>query len=230
MNPKDHRRFDPRAAELLSEGLKSLGIPSGPERIDLFVRYAGLLQRWGKKINLTSRLGDDEIVVYHFLDSLAAFGTVAAAGGGGLVDIGAGAGFPALPLKICMPSLDVLLVESSGKKVAFCREIARSLGLSGVEVRQERAESLSLQEGYRGRFDWAVSRAVGASADMVSLSLPFLRPGGRAILYKGVLEGDELRGLEAAVARTGSSLDLLPVTVPFLEAARTLAIVTKRST
>jgi len=222
--------FDAGATATLAEGARIFGIPAGPGEIDLFSRYSDLLQLWGKKMNLTSRLKGEEIAVYHFLDSLAAYGTITGRGGGDLVDIGAGAGFPALPLKICIPGLHVLLVESSRKKVSFCREVARRLGLSDVEVLHERGEILSQGEGYGENFDWAVTRAVGAAADMVKICLPFLRPGGTAILYKAVLEGEEFEELEEETNRAGASLSLLPVTVPFLDASRTLAIITKRST
>lgn len=222
--------FDTGAAEKLAEGARILGIPAGPAEIDLFSRYGDLLQLWGKKMNLTSRLKGREIAVYHFLDSLSAFRTIAGRGGGNLVDIGAGAGFPALPLKICIPGLRAVLVESSRKKVSFCREVVRRLELPDVEVLHERGELLSAQEGYGEIFDWAVTRAVGASADMAKICLPFLRPGGTAILYKATLEGEELEALEEETSRAGASLSLLPVTVPFLDAPRTLALVTKRST
>jgi 16S rRNA (guanine527-N7)-methyltransferase len=200
------------------------------EEVERFALYADLLQRWGRKINLTSRIKTEEIIIYHFLDSLAAFGTIEGGPGRQLVDIGSGAGFPSLPLKICMPDLRVCLVEGSRKKVSFCREVVRHLGLRGVEVLQERGERIGGLPAYEDSFDWSVVRAVGRARDVLRICLPLLRPGGSAILFKGALEGEELRSLENEVDYRGASLRLLPVDLPYLQAPRVLAIVKKCST
>jgi len=198
--------------------------------MEQFALYADLLQRWGRKINLSSRLKTEEIITYHFLDSLTAFSTIAGGPGRKLVDIGSGAGFPALPLKVCMSDLRVHLVEGSRKKVSFCREVVRRLKLQGVEVLQERGERVSDLPAYENSFDWSVVRAVGRAHEVLRICLPLLRPGGSAILFKAVLEGEELRSLEKEIDRRGASLRLLPVDVPHLHAPRVLAVVKKCST
>ena len=129
-----------------------------------------------------------------------------------------------------MPDLRVCLVEGSRKKVSFCREVVRHLGLRGVEVLQERGERIGGLPAYEDSFDWSVVRAVGRARDVLRICLPLLRPGGSAILFKGALEGEELRSLENEVDCRGASLRLLPVDLPYLQAPRVLAIVQKRST
>ena len=124
---------------MLVEGADRLGAPLDPTRVEQFAAYAALLQLWGKKINLTSRRTETEIVVYHFLDSLAGL-QVLGRREVRLADIGAGAGFPGLPLKIALPALSLTLMESSHKKISFCREVVRTLGLEGVTFLEERAE------------------------------------------------------------------------------------------
>jgi 16S rRNA (guanine527-N7)-methyltransferase len=172
----------------------------------------------------------EEIIIYHFLDSLAAFSTIAGGPGRHLADIGSGAGFPALPLKVCMPDLRVCLVEGSRKKISFCREVVRRLDLQDVEVLQERGERISSLPAFENSFDWSVVRAVGRAHEVLRICLPLLRPGGSAILFKAVLEGEELRSLKNEVDRRGASLRLLPVSVPHLQAPRVLAVVKKCST
>lgn len=222
--------FDRDLGELLRRGAEDLGVRLHAREEALFSRYADLLQLWGGKMNLTSRLETGEIIIYHFLDSLTAYRTVAGRGGKRLIDVGAGAGFPGLPLKICLQDLDTHLAESSKKRVSFCREVVRQLGLSGVVVRQERGEKLSLEAEYEQSFDWAVVRAVGPADEMLRICLPFLRQGGTAILFKALLEGEELRLLELEALRQGVSIELLPVRVPFLDAPRTLVLATRCST
>lgn len=222
--------FDSEAGDLLHRGAKDLGVRLREREAKLFSHFTDLLQLWGGKMNLTSRLETQDIIIYHFLDSLSAYRTVAGRGGKRLIDIGAGAGFPALPLKICLPGLEAHLIESSKKRVSFCREVVRRLELSGTVVLHERGEKLCRKAEYEHSFDWAVVRAVGPADEMLRICLPFLRTGGTAILFKALLEGDELRFLEEEVLRQRASLELLPVHVPFLDAPRTLVLATRCST
>jgi 16S rRNA (guanine527-N7)-methyltransferase len=218
------------AREILDQGAAETGVTLDAAGRDRFSLYAELLQLWGRKMNLTSRLETREIVITHFLDSLAAFPLLAAARKTSLVDIGSGAGFPSLPLKICLPDLSAVLVESAHKKVSFCREVIRRLDLADTTVVEGRGESVAGREDLAGAFDWAVVRAVGEAAKMARLSFPFLRPGGTLILYKGTPGEMELRSLEKESARLGAAFTLQPVQVPFLNARRTLVLLRKCST
>ncbi len=218
------------AVTILTRGTAEMGVPLDATGRERFALYAELLQLWGRKMNLTSRLETREIISTHFLDSLAAFPLLTAARESSLIDIGSGAGFPSLPLKICLPGLSVVLVESAHKKVSFCREVIRRLDLADAAVVEGRGEAVAMEEDLAGAFDWAVIRAVGEAAKMVRLSFPFLRPGGTLILYKGDPGKEELRALEKETARLGADFTLQPVRVPYLDAHRTLVLVRKCST
>ncbi|MXW22780.1 MAG: 16S rRNA (guanine(527)-N(7))-methyltransferase RsmG [Candidatus Dadabacteria bacterium] len=165
--------------QLLREGARRIGVKN--LRTDLLLSYIDLLRKWGKRINLSSVLSDREIIIKHLLDSLTVAEFIPS--GSRVLDIGTGAGLPGIPLYIYDASLSVTLVESVGKKVAFLKEIKRSLGLSGIDIHNVRAEELS--EGMRGRFDRVTSRAVGSVNTVVALGTPYLDIGGEMVIMKG---------------------------------------------
>jgi len=202
-----------------------MGVALDDTAVKRFSTYLDLLQQWGKKINLTSRLDAEEVLVYHFLDSLAGAPVISGSPNCRMVDLGTGAGFPALPLKFALPGIRVLLVESVRKKVSFCQEVIRTTGVTDVEARWGRGEELGTKPEYHHAFDWAISRAVGPAADIAHLALPFLAAGGRVLLYKGEPESDELRNLDGYCQKQMATWEVHPVTVPHLKGARTLIVV-----
>jgi 16S rRNA (guanine527-N7)-methyltransferase len=212
--------------DLLVTGASSLGVALDEAAVARFSTYLALLQLWGKKINLTTRLESTEVVVYHFLDSLVGVPILEAFTAARVVDLGAGAGLPSLPLKFALPGLQVLLVESVRKKVAFCQEVIRATGMTGIDAVWGRGEDLGVRPDHRRAFDWAVSRALGSSAAVARLALPFLAPGGRLLLYKGEPDSGELQELDGYCAERGGAWDLRKVDVPYLKAARSLIVVT----
>jgi 16S rRNA (guanine527-N7)-methyltransferase len=142
-----------------------------------------------------------------------------------LADIGSGAGFPGLPLKIVMPGLRLSLMESSHKKISFCREVVRSTGMEDVAFIEERAEEALRARRYLQSFDWIVTRAFRAGAETLRLVHPFLAPGGSCALYKGDPEEQEIQALEKEAARNSLVLQNRPVPIPFLAASRRLLVV-----
>lgn len=212
--------------ELLLSGSAALGVALDHVALERFSTYLALLQLWGKKINLTARLDAREVVIYHFLDSLAAVPIFKDTPEARVVDLGAGAGLPALPLKFAMPGLRVLLVESVRKKIAFCQEVIRATGIAQIAAVWGRGEEVGARTDHHRSYDWAVSRALGAAADVACLALPFLAPGGRLLLYKGEPESGELKALDAFCTQAGGTWESRPVTVPHLKAARCLIIAT----
>ena len=211
--------------ELLVTGASGLGVTLDAAAVERFCLYLALLQLWGQKINLTTRLETTEVIVYHFLDSLAGFSILEASPAARVVDLGAGAGLPALPLKFALPGLRVLLVESVRKKVAFCQEAIRAVGVTGIEALWGRGEDLGARPDHHRTYDWAVSRALGASADVARLALPFLAPGGRLLLYKGEPDSGELQALTAFCTENGGDWEQRRVSIPHLNAARSLIII-----
>ena len=164
---------------LLIEGAERIGVRN--IRADLFLSYVDLLRRWGSRINLSSVLTDREIIIRHLIDSL----TVAEfmPPGSRVIDIGTGAGFPGIPLYIHDPSLNVTLVESVGKKVAFLKDVKRSLGLDGIDIHHGRAEEVG--RGMEGAFDRITSRALGSVSAVAALGAPYLDIGGEMVIMKG---------------------------------------------
>jgi len=217
--------MDESLREQLTAGAAGMGVALNAAALVRFSTYLALLQAWGKKINLTTRLGAEEVVVYHFLDSLCGVPVLAATPSARVVDLGAGAGLPSLPLKFALPELRLLLVESVRKKVAFCQEVIRSTDVADTEALWGRGEDLSLRPEHRGAYDWAVSRALGSAAEVAGLALPFLAPGGRILLYKGKPEPGELNELDLFCAKHRATWELRRVAVPYLEGDRSLIIV-----
>ena len=198
--------------EILYEGASRLGVELSGEAAGLFMRYLEELKTWNRKMNLTGLKNDRDIIINHFLDSISAARFVPE--GARLLDIGSGAGFPGIPLKIVSPALTVTLLDSSHKKVMFMREIARELRLEGISAVWGRAED----EGNgmeRRSFDCVISRAVGQVHDILKLSAPYLAPGGRIILMRGRRGGEEWELSGAQVRGRFRLLERRDFTLPF---------------
>ena len=164
---------------------RALGVPIDDAGAQLLARLTDLLQQASARANLTAIRGRADIWLKHHLDSLAAALVVPERAVGLAVDVGSGAGFPGIPLAIARPGLRVALVESVQRKAAFLRLAVRELGLEGVQVVAERAEVLAHRPAWRGRADWAFSRAVGSLAVSVELCGPLVRQGGLVVVMKG---------------------------------------------
>lgn len=169
-----------------------------PEQIAVCERFAAELIDRNTSVNLTAITEPADIAHKHFLDSWTAFAARTWTGRERVIDVGSGAGFPGLALRIAKPALRVTLVESVGKKARFLEEIAALLGLSDVEVRNERAEALGRER--RDQYDIATARAVGSLAQVIEYLVPFIRIGGDAIVWKGRLDQEMAAGRKAALA------------------------------
>jgi len=201
--------------EALIEGARELGIPLREQHLNAFSLYKAELRKWNRKVNLTAIEDDEEIAIKHFLDSLTLIPFIEE--GMRVLDIGSGAGFPGLVLKIYEPSLRLLLMEASQKKVFFLRHMVRVMGLRGVEVLHRRAEEVA--EEYRGRFDLVVSRALGPLRDFVIVALPYAKPSGLIIAMKG-RRGEEETGDGIGVRLEG----VKRLSLPFGMGERTLLL------
>ena len=181
----------------------AVGLTLSAEQIAACERYADLLIERNTSVNLTAITAPADIAHKHFLDSWTAFAVRAWSGHERVVDIGSGAGFPGLALRLVRPGLSLTLVESVGKKARFLEEACAALGLPDVEVRNERAEALVATR--RDRYDVGTARAVGPLGQVVEYLLPLLRVGGDAIAWKGRL-ADELEGAKKACATIGGEI------------------------
>lgn len=173
--------------------LAELGLEVAPEAVVSLERLAGELQRWNRRRNLTAITDRDEILEKHLLDSLTLLPLIK--GPSRLLDIGSGAGFPALPLKIARPDLEVVSVDAVGKKIDFQRHIARVFGLNGFTALHERIESLVDHAGFRQGFEIVTARALCSLGELQAMAQPFLAPGGRLLAMKGPGAGQEVDAL-----------------------------------
>lgn len=194
----------------------------------LLAQYEQELLAWNERFNLTAIRDVEEVRVKHFLDSLTCVQAMRENPGKRLADIGTGAGFPGLVLKIVYPAVQLTLVESVGKKADFCRHVVNTLGLDNVEVIQERAENIGQLLAYREQFDWAVARAVAALPVLAEYLLPLVRVGGSMLAMKGESGPVESHASEHALQMLGGHLrQLVPVTLPGVVEERYLVIVDK---
>jgi 16S rRNA (guanine527-N7)-methyltransferase len=217
-----------KPSQLLADGAGALGVPLSPVQLTLFERYVKELLDWNERFNLTAITNEEEIVVKHFLDSLALLGKVDIPPGARVVDIGSGAGFPGLVLKIARPDILLTLLESSNKKATFLRHASEALALDGVEVAAERAEDFAKNKKNRQSFDFALSRAVADVAVLAEYGLPLIKLGGKLVCYKARGAEDEARGAEKALILLGGCVEeLAKVVVPFLQAERYLVVIRK---
>lgn len=210
---------------ILVDGASRMGVELDAGAVSRFATLLSLLQTWGKRINLTTRLEGREIVVHHFLDSLAGVRFLAGAPDERVVDLGTGAGFPSFPLKFALPGLRFTLVESVRKKVSFCREVIRATGSAGIEALCGRGEDIAKLPEHRGAYSWAVSRALASSAEVLKLAHPFLAPGGSILIYKGTPGREELDDLDRSCAKIEAAWQVHDVEVPLIEARRSLVVV-----
>ena len=207
---------------------RQVGLKLTAHQVKLLAQYEQELLVWNERYNLTAIRDLEEVRVKHFLDSLTCVQAMKDAPGKRIVDIGSGAGFPGLVLKIVYPGLQLTLIDSVGKKIDFCRHMVKKLGLEQVETLQERAENIGQSLAYREQYDWAVARAVADLAVLAEYLLPLVRVGGRMLAMKGENGPAESHAAEHALQMLGGHLrQLLPVTLPGVAEERYLVIVDK---
>ena len=192
----------PPFAALAGEAAR-LGLALSPEQISVCERLANELIERNTSVNLTAITEPQDIARKHFLDSFTAFAVRRWTGRERVIDVGSGAGFPGLALRIAMPKIRITLVESVGKKARFLEDVCALLGLTDVEIRNERAEALGRER--RDRYDVGTARAVGTLGMVSEYIVPLLRLGGDAIVWKGRVDA-ELQGAQKACAALGSEI------------------------
>ncbi len=207
-----------------------LGITLSKDQQRMFAVYESELQEWSEKINLTAVRDLEGIRIKHFLDSLTCAEVLGDMNGKSLIDIGTGAGFPGIPLKLLYPAMRLVLVDSVGKKVEFCRQITIALGLTSCQSIQARAEELGLSIEHREKYDAATARAVAGLPVLCEYLLPLVKVGGMMLAQKGESAPDELIQAKNAILKLGGkSNELIPVTLPGLEDRRYLIAIRKIS-
>jgi 16S rRNA (guanine527-N7)-methyltransferase len=216
--------------EALIHGARALlNLELTPAQLALFQLYSDELRTWNEKFNLTAITDPHGIQVKHFLDSLSLLRVLPAGGARScLIDVGSGAGFPGLPLKIVWPALQLTLVEATGKKAKFCRHMVETLKLTGVDVVHARAEEIGQQRQHRERYDWAVARAVAEMPVLAEYLLPLVKRGGRVAAQKGKDAPAETYAAAPAIAKLGGELELISeIELPGIVEPRYLVVLKK---
>jgi 16S rRNA (guanine527-N7)-methyltransferase len=214
--------------KIVQDAYNLLGIQLSPRHVSCFQRYEQELIDWNARFNLTAIREPEAIRVKHFLDSLTCVMAWRDRPPASLIDVGTGAGFPGIPLKILQPSLALTLVESVGKKAEFCRHVTAALGMEKVDVVQARAEEVGQMRQYREHFDCAVGRAVANLPILVEYLLPLVRIGGVMVAQKGESGPAEAHASEHAIHLMGGRMrQLIKIELPGVAEERFLIIIDK---
>lgn len=214
----------------ISAGLAQLGLTPPPQAAAQLAQYGQLLLEQNQVMNLTAITDPDQVVDLHFLDCAALLTIGEDFHGKTLIDVGTGAGFPGLPLKILEPSLSVTLLDSLGKRVNWLASVCEALSLDKVSCLHARAEEQALEAGFRDGFDLAVSRAVASLELLSELCLPYVKVGGKFLAMKSVDSGAETEGAARAIAKLGGRLlPRVDYTIPGTEIVHRVVVVEKVS-
>ncbi len=214
--------------ELLSRGSKELGLTLTSEQISSFILYINELKKWSKKINLTRITEDREIMIKHFLDSLAYTRGFIPKASLEVIDVGTGAGFPGLPLKIVFPEINITLLEATRKKTIFLHHICQLLNLKGVRIINDRLERINKKEEFINKFNIFLTRALAKTMEVAGSGLSLLQNDGIMIISKGPDVEEERRFLlEKRDLGGGMIKEIIPLTLPFSNYKRNLIIIAK---
>ncbi len=186
--------------------LKAIGIELSDEQLEQFLTYYEMLIEKNKVMNLTAITDFDEILEKHFEDSLSLIQAVDLEKSQAVIDLGTGAGFPGIPLKIAFPNLQITLADSLNKRILFLDDVIRELGLTGIDTVHGRAEDLAKNSDYREKFDLCVSRAVANLSTLSEYCLPFVKIGGKFISYKAGECDEEVAASKSSIFLLGGKI------------------------
>ncbi|WP_404446670.1 16S rRNA (guanine(527)-N(7))-methyltransferase RsmG [Sutcliffiella horikoshii] len=208
--------------------LEEKGISLSSQQLSQFDTYYKLLVEWNEKMNLTAITDEEEVYLKHFYDSITASFYVDLTQELSLCDVGAGAGFPSIPLKICFPNLKVTIVDSLNKRITFLQNLASELGLKNVHFVHDRAETFGKNADYREKFDLVTARAVARLSVLSELCLPLVKEGGMFVPMKAAAASEELEKGKKALQILGGKLEKVhSFSLPLEESERNILIINK---
>lgn len=217
--------------ELLIKACSDLNIKLSTKQVEQFILYKNLLLEWNQKINLTTITDERDIVIKHFVDCLTiAYAYNMDSFDKSFVDVGTGAGFPGIPLKILYPDLKLTLIDSLNKRINFLKELVSQLDFNNIELLHSRAEDAGKNKIYRERFDLCASRAVANLSVLSEFCLPFVKVGGNFIALKGLDIEQEVNLAKPAIKILGAKIKTVKsVKLPFSDIEHSIVIVEKLS-
>lgn len=214
--------------EILLEGGKELKLDIDDNMYNRFARFKELLLEWNEKINLTGITDDNEIMIKHFLDSLTCILTGVIKQDSKVIDVGTGAGFPGIPLKIYYEDLKLTLLDSLNKRIKYLETVSDDIGLRNVELIHGRAEDFGSKKEYREAFDIAVARAVADLSVLSEYCLPFVKVNGYFIAQKGPETNEEIMKSQKAIETLGGKIvDNIVIKLPFSHINHSLVLIKK---
>ena len=205
--------------------LEKLKISGIDEKATILTRYMEGVLTWNQKVNLTAITDRDEFVQKHLIDSLLCAETLAFTESSSICDVGTGGGFPGVPLAVCYPDKNFVLMDSLGKRVRIVQQLCDDLGIENVTAVHGRAEDLARQEAYRDQFDLCVSRAVASMRVLCEYCMPFIRAGGSFIAYKGSDCESEIDDAQEAIRLLGGDP---PQIIPLPHLGHSLVVIRKK--
>ncbi|RLQ93968.1 16S rRNA (guanine(527)-N(7))-methyltransferase RsmG [Falsibacillus albus] len=215
--------------EQFTEMLEEKGISLSSQQLSQFEKYYHLLVEWNEKMNLTAITDKEEVYLKHFFDSIsAAFYVDDFQKELHICDVGAGAGFPSIPLKICFPNIKVSIVDSLNKRITFLENLAKELGLEGTYFYHDRAETFGKKEEHRETYDLVTARAVARMSVLSELCLPLVKPEGHFIAMKASSANEELDAAKKAIHILGGKLEKVhSFELPIEKSERNIIVVRK---
>jgi len=215
-------------ASWCKKGAAGLGIDLNEKQTAQFDSYHQLILKKNKEMNLTSILEAKEVALKHVVDSLTCLLVAPLDGTPWVIDVGAGAGLPGIPVKIARPQMNLFLLDSAAKKVHFLQDVIKKLSLADTEAVHGRAEDLARQKNWRGQFDYALSRALAPLSVVIEYCLAFLKIGGFLIVWKGPAAVLEIENCRRALSVMGGALrEVKELTLPFIGHERRLIVIEK---
>ncbi|WP_373894378.1 16S rRNA (guanine(527)-N(7))-methyltransferase RsmG [Virgibacillus sp. CBA3643] len=210
------------------EALSDKGIVLSDHQMEQFAIYFQVLVEWNEKVNLTTLTDEKDVYLKHFYDSIALAFHYDFNNDSTICDVGAGAGFPSIPLKICFPHLHVTIVDSLKKRITFLNHLAEQLGLTDVAFYHDRAENFGQNHAFREKFDIVTARAVARMAVLSELCLPLVKRDGFFIAMKGSKVREELEDGEPAITLLGGRIDDTHIfTLPQEDSERSIVMINK---
>jgi len=214
--------------DIMEKAFANENLDFNQDTYEKFMTYKALIQEWNQKINLTAITEDEEIIKKHFIDSIQCYKFKEFHNFNTIIDIGTGAGFPGIPIKIADRSKKITLLDSLNKRIIFLNEVISKLGLEDITAVHSRAEDLARNNDHRERYDCVVSRAVANMAVLSEYCLPYAKVGGYFIALKGPAVEEEIMNAKKAITTLGGEIeDILPVSIENTDLKHNIVIVRK---